>query len=196
MPGLFYWLKAARIGGLFFFEKAITMRIPTTQELEKGMQINYSTILDKKRQMEGKAAARRHRLQQDAIGLMDVLTKSLELPSDYEFDLDNRRLKFIETYVTNQSGLYEKRPASSLPTDGAHVMRFSIGLMVNNATTGGEWIYVPVEMWYEGGELVLVAGKNRSSLRIHGLEAGSGRFNESASLIKSAFIDQLNDPNL
>lgn len=171
------------------------MFIPQTVELEKGMLVSYDTIVAKKKELEGKQVARKSELQADAIDLLREFKKSLALPDEYTVDYDDRKIPYVAIFIKNNHGLYEQRSPHGLQTNESFQLTFFMGLMVNAEVPGGEWIYIPVEMWYDGRHLIVTAGREQAQVRVHD-DKSNGRFFDVAAMIKKSFIGALTDPRL
>jgi len=171
------------------------MYIPDNSELEKGMQISYGDLVEELKVQNKKALERKQKLQADATHLLNELKKWLYLP-EYDFvDDEGRPHSYLDVYVKNPNGLFEKRPPQGLQTDKNHVLNFNIGLLLSGdgITTG--WIYVPIEMFYKGGTLYVISGEERSHVQVmHGPD--QGRLFEAATMVKNSFLSAIKDPNL
>jgi len=171
------------------------MYIPDISEMEKGMHITYGNLVEEVQARQKKALERKQRLQADATLLIAELKKWLYLPDDSFIDEEGREFPFVDVFIKNQNGLFEKRPPQGLQTDKLHALNFYVGILLagSDITTG--WLYVPVEMFYKSGSLQVVSGDERSHVTVmHGTD--QGRFFESSSLIKNSFIRAIKDPNL
>lgn len=173
----------------------LAMFIPQTNYLEKGMRISYDTLIEKKRELLDKQSKRKEELQADAIDLFREFKDSLNLPDDYTIDCEGRKIQYTSTCIKNDSGYFEPRPPHALQPGSDYQLIFYIGVMVNSGEPGGDWIFIPIEMWYERKSLIVVSGVERASLRVHS-DKSDGRFFEVAAMIKQSCLKALTDPRL
>lgn len=159
------------------------------------MHIDYDALCEQKAELESKRQSRKADLQFDAIELMKEFNTSLALPGSETLDVDGRRIQFTNISIKNNAGMYEVRPPHGLQPTADHQMLFNIAVMINPSVPGGEWIYIPIEMWYEKGQLIVVSGHERAYLRLHA-DKSSGRFFEAAAMIKKSCIAALSDSRL
>lgn len=171
------------------------MYFPDNSELEKGMEIIYSHLVNEAQQQKQKSIERKQRLQADATNLVQELKKWLYLPEQDYIGDDERYHPWVDVYIKNQAGNYERRPPQGLQTDRKHVLNFYIGLIIAGEGLSGAWLYVPVEMFYQSGSLLVVSGNERSHVTVMPGN-DSGRFYEAATLIKNSFMKAIKDPTL
>ncbi|MCJ7926462.1 MAG: hypothetical protein MUW55_11115 [Pantoea vagans] len=171
------------------------MYFPDNSELEKGMEIIYSHLVKEVQEQNQKSIERKQKLQADATNLVQQLKKWLYLPEhDYVGD-DERQHPWVDVYIKNQAGNFERRPPQGLQTDRHHVLNFYIGLLIAGEGLSAGWLYVPVEMYYQSGSLHVISGNERAHVKVmHGTD--SGRLYEAATLIKNSFMKTIKDPNL
>lgn len=171
------------------------MYIPQSEELEKGMHINYETIREKKKEQDKKRTERKAKLQSDALFMMKEFNESLSLSGSSAEDPQGRGLQYTGTFLKESGGLWTSRPAHALQPDKNHNLEFYIGVMVNPDVSGGEWVYVPIQMFYQGGHLTVVSGDEGASQRVHNHEV-PGRFFEVSAMIKNSIIRAMSDSRL
>lgn len=159
------------------------------------MFINYDIILEKKRQVLDKAESRKHQLHLDADEFIDQLKVSLQLPQGHAIDPNGRPLPFILTGFINAAGSFQQSKISSINPNDAHVLRFSVNLLVDSNVNNGEWVTIPVEMWYENGRLIYSSGRYRDHTEILPNSSPS-RFLDAADKFKQNCLDEITDRNL
>ncbi len=159
------------------------------------MQITYANLVEEVQAKKQKELERKQKLQADATLLVQELKRCLYLPVNEYVDENNMHRPWLDVYVKNHNGLYESRPPQGLQTDKLHVLSFYVGLLLAGADIADEYAYVPVEMYYKGGSLIVTSGLEKSHVKVlHGSD--QGRFYEAATMIKNSFVKAIKDPNL
>lgn len=159
------------------------------------MFINYNDILQKKNDLDSKAQARQHRLQGDAEEFINQLKVSLQLPQGIPLDVNGRCLAYISTGFTNSSGIFQPCSVASIKVNESHILRFLVNVLVNTQVPNGEWITIPVELWYQNRSLIFSCGRQRNHIEIMP-STSPGRFLEAVDDFKEKCIAELSDPNL
>lgn len=159
------------------------------------MFINYDVILQKKSEIDSKAEARQYSLQSDAEEFINQLKVSLQLPVGNAIDINGRPLSHIVIGVKNNLGLFQQSALSSLKVNENHVLCFLTNLLVNSQVPGGEWISIPVELWYQRGRLNFSCGRVRNHIEIQP-SPSPNRFLDATDDFKKKCIAELDDPNL
>lgn len=159
------------------------------------MFINYDVILQKKSDIVSKSQAREYSLQRDAEEFINQLKVALQLPAGNPLDVNGRQLQYIVVGNKNHSGLFQLTAPSSLKVDERHVLCFLTNLLVNSQVPGGDWISIPVELWYQRGRLNFSCGRERNHIEIQP-SPSPNRFLDATDDFKKKCIAELNDPNL
>lgn len=175
------------------------MLIPSQHFLDKGMNVTINDIWEKRAELEQKKALRKHRLQSDAVSLVEELKSSLGVSdgNNKTADINGVPLPYVRTYVVNSQRNLEERPVQAVQLNNNHQICFVVGVLAGNDEPGGTWVNIEVEMWYETPTELIVnlPGYKPKHLKVTGQNVG-GKFYESAALIKQTCIEKLSDSRL
>ncbi|WP_264643241.1 hypothetical protein [Candidatus Symbiopectobacterium sp. NZEC127] len=148
-----------------------------------------------KRKKNSSLSKPREELQADAIRLFREFKDSLYLPNEHTIDCEGRKIQYTSICIKNESGLFEPRPPHALQPNSSYALIFYIGVMINSSEPGGDWIFIPIEMWYEQNTLIVISGIERAHVRLHE-DKSEGRFYEATAIIKQSCLKALTDPRL